>query len=314
MNMKPIIPFEPVASDRTPTGSDWIFQIKWDGVRILTYYDVQDVQLFNRKLNERTKIFPELLDVKSYTNADSLIVDGEVIALDQNGQPSFHEVMRRDGIRRADRVSHIQKEVPIFYMIFDILYLNGQWQTDKPLADRMELLRETIKPNPTIQLVSSERDGTTLFEVAKQHNLEGIVCKNLQSKYTINGKNANWQKVKNYQDTIAVIAGVTYRNNIVNSLVLGLYDEHQQLQFIGHAGTGKLTRQDWITFTKAIETLITDQRPFSKNPPRIKDIQWLEPVLTVKVQYMEWPKGHSLRQPSIQAFVNQDPKSCTILE
>ena len=186
--------------------------------------------------------------------------------------------------------------------------------TDKPLADRIELLRETIKPNPTIQLVSSENDGTALFEVAKQHNLEGIVCKNLQSKYTINGKNADWQKVKNYQDTIAVIAGVTYRNNIVNSLVLGLYDEQQQLQFIGHAGTGKLTRNDWITFTKVIEQLKTEQKPFPKSPPRIKDIQWLEPVLTVKVQYMEWPKGHSLRQPSIQAFVNQDPKSCTILE
>ena len=314
MNLKPVIPFEPVASEQMPVGSEWIFQIKWDGVRVLSYFDGKEVKLFNRKLNDRTRIFPELTDMKSYMNAHSIIVDGEVIALDSHGSPSFHEVMKRDGIRRIDRVDQARLEVPIFYMIFDIIYVNGEWIHDYPLEERLKILQETVQPNPTIQLVPIEKDGHALWEVVKQHGLEGMVAKNLQSKYTINGKNANWMKVKNYQDVIAVIGGVTYRNDIVNSIVLGLYDNQGQLHFIGHAGTGKLTREEWITFTRAIEPLKIHNRPFANNPARIKGVQWLKPVLTVKVQFIEWPKGHSLRQPSIQAFVNQDPKRCLIPE
>ena len=314
MKVKPIIPFEPTTSEKIPIGSEWIFQIKWDGVRILSYFDGQEVKLYNRKLNDRTKIFPELTDMKSYMSADSIILDGEVIALDTRGNPSFHEVMKRDGIRRVERVEKVRQEVPIFYMIFDIIYVNGKWIHDHPLEERLKVLHETIRPNPTIQLVPVEKDGEALFEVVKQHGLEGIVCKNLNSKYAINAKNSNWLKVKNYRDVIAVIGGVTYRDGIVNSMLLGLYDEDEQLHFIGHAGTGKLTREEWLTFTRSIEPLEIQKQPFLNNPPRIKDVQWLNPILTVKVQYIEWPKGHSLRQPSIQAFVNQDPKSCRIQE
>ncbi len=314
MKMKPIIPFEPAASDKIPADPEWIYQVKWDGVRILTYFDGKETQLFNRKLNERTYIFPELTDIKAYTDAASVILDGEVIALDSTGNPSFHEVMRRDGIRRADRVEKAMKDVTIYYMIFDILFLNGDWITDYPLEERLTLLEKTIKPNKNVQLVPIQHDGDVLFEIVKQHNLEGIVCKHLNSKYLINGKNSSWLKVKNFKDLIAVIGGVTYRNNIVNSMVLGLYDRNGQLRYIGHAGTGKLTRSEWVDFTKVIDQLKVSESPFLHEPLKSKGVQWLKPVLTVKIQYMEWPEGHSLRQPSIQAFVDQDPLSCTIPE
>lgn len=314
MNIKPIIPFEPVTSDKIPMDSNWIFQIKWDGVRVLSYFDGQEVKLYNRKLNERTRIFPELTNMKTYMNADSIVLDGEVIALDSNGNPSFHEVMKRDGIRRLERVDLVKQEVPIFYMIFDILYLNGKWIHDYSLEERLKILHDTVQPNQLIQLVPIEKDGDALFKVVKQHHLEGVVCKNLDSKYVINGKNANWLKVKNYRDVIAVIGGVTYRNGIVNSILVGLYDKNEQLYYIGHVGTGKLTRGEWVHFTNVIEPLKIQDRPFVIDPTRIKDVQWLKPVLTVKVQFIEWPKGHSLRQPSIQAFVDQDPKICTLLQ
>ncbi|MDB5052920.1 MAG: ligase [Bacilli bacterium] len=97
MELEPVIPFEPIRSNSIPEGSVWIHQIKWDGVRVLTYYDGFKCRLFNRKLNERTNQYPELLDVKSYCHSDSVILDGEIIALGSDGKPSFHEVMRRDG-------------------------------------------------------------------------------------------------------------------------------------------------------------------------------------------------------------------------
>ncbi|PGS56370.1 non-homologous end-joining DNA ligase [Bacillus sp. AFS041924] len=314
MELNPIFPFEPIASNSVPAGPKWISQIKWDGVRILTYFDGKEVKLFNRKLNDRTVIFPELTNLTSYTAAQSIILDGEVIALDQNGNPSFHEVMRRDGIRRMDRIDSAIEAVPIFYMIFDILFYNGEWVTDLPLKERQELLSEAIEPNKHIQVVPSNTDGVALFEVAKQHGLEGIVCKKLTSKYFINGKNDAWQKVKNYKDIIAIIGGVTYRSGVVNSVLVGLYNEKNEFVYIGHVGTGKLTNSDWKDLTAVIETIKIEKNPFSNQPKRIKDIQWIQPLLTVKVQFIEWTEGHSLRQPSIQAFVDKDPKECTFLD
>jgi len=314
MELNPIFPFEPISSDLVPIGPEWVSQIKWDGTRILTYFDGKEVKLFNRKLNDRTNIFPELTNIKSYSTAQSIILDGEVIALDQNGNPSFHEVMRRDGIRRMDRIDSAIEAVPIFYMIFDILFYNGEWVTQLSLQERQNLLSEAIQPNKQIQLVPNNTDGVALFEVAKQHNLEGIVCKNLNSKYLIHGKHNAWQKVKNYKDVIAVIGGVTYRSGIVNSILVGLYNENKQLVFIGHVGTGKLTKSEWKDLTTVINNLKIENNPFSSQPKRIKEIQWIQPLLTVKVQFIEWTEGHSLRQPSIQAFIEKDPKECTLTD
>ncbi|WP_430509541.1 non-homologous end-joining DNA ligase [Gottfriedia solisilvae] len=310
MELIPIHPFEPVSSNTVPEGQDWISQIKWDGVRILSYWNGEETKLYNRKLNERTYTFPELTNIRSYTNADSIILDGEVIALDQNGNPSFHEVMRRDGIRRLDRVKFVMEAVPIYYMIFDILYYNGEWVNDKTLKERLELLSSVITPNKQIQVVPINNDNQALFEVSKQHGLEGIVCKNLNSRYIIDGKNSDWQKIKNYKDIIAVIGGVTYRSGIVNSILVGLYDDEDRFWYIGHVGTGKLTHAEWKQLTEVIESIKIEKNPFSNQPKRVKEIQWIDPLLTVKVQFIEWTEGHSLRQPSIQAFVNQEPKTC----
>lgn len=310
MELNPIHPFEPVSSSTAPEGDEWISQIKWDGVRILTYWNGEETKLYNRKLNERTNTFPELTNIRSYTNADSIILDGEVIALDQNGTPSFHEVMRRDGIRRLDRVKFVMEAVPVYYMIFDIVYYNGKWVNDQTLKERLELLSTVITPNKQIQVVPINNENQALFEVSKLHGLEGIVCKNLNSRYLIDGKNSDWQKIKNYKDIIAVIGGVTYRSGIVNSILVGLYDDDDRFWYIGHVGTGKLTHAEWRELTKFIEAIKIAKNPFSNQPKRIKEIQWLDPLLTVKVQFIEWTEGHSLRQPSIQAFVNQEPRTC----
>ena len=310
MKLKPIIPFEPISVKDIPSGDEWIYQIKWDGVRILTYFDGKEIQLFNRKLNERTFHFPELTRIHDYFTGESVILDGEVIALDENGKPSFHEVMRRDALRKMDRVKQVQGEVSIYYMIFDIIFYNGKWLTDHPLHERLEILNKCVKPNPTIQLVPTQKQGHALWNVVLEHGLEGIICKNIDSTYTIKGKDKRWQKVKNYQDIIAVIAGVTYRNEIVNSVLLGLYDPNGNLWYIGHCGTGKMTQSDWKDLTTQTDSLKTNERPFLNEPERIKDVQWILPNITVKVQYIEWTEGRSLRQPSIQAITNIPASEC----
>lgn len=311
MDMKPIIPFEPIRTEVFPQGEDWIAQVKWDGVRVLTYYDGSRVQLFNRQLNERTGQYPELTPIENYCSANSVILDGEVIALEK-GKPSFHQVMKRDGIRRLEKVDRVKQQIEISYMVFDLLFYNGDWVNTLPLKERQKILHEILRPQERVQVVDNFPDAPSLFEAIKGQDLEGIVCKKLSSTYAIGGKDNRWQKVKNYRDIIAAVGGVTLRDGIVNALLLGAYDSEGQFWYIGHAGTGKLTQSDWQELTHRIQPLRRKDSPFVNRPARMKEAIWLEPEYTVKVRFMEWTGGGTLRQPSIQAFVQVRPSECRL--
>lgn len=308
--MEPLYPFEPVKVDQIPTGKNWCYQVKWDGVRMLTYWDGKKVELYNRKKNKRTGQYPEFGDILSFTDAGSIILDGEIIALDQEGKPSFHEVMRRDGIRNMQKVKMMQAAVPITYMVFDILFLDGDWLLNAPLSERQNLLDTRIQPNSMVQIVPTFQEGEALFNTVKSHQLEGVVAKQLNSTYGIDEKDSRWVKIKNYLDIDAVIGGFTLSHQTVNALLLGLYTPDGALHYIGHAGTGKLSVKDWREMTDMLTPLQCDDRPFVNRPERLNDAHWVEPKFVVKVQFMEWTPGGTLRQPSIQAVVEKDPSTC----
>lgn len=312
MKWNPLVPFEPTSTEIVPQGPQWVAQVKWDGVRLLTYYDGHEVRLFNRKLHERTLHYPEVAAISSYCSAHDVILDGEIIALGEEGTPSFYEVMRRDGIRRMEKVSQLIQTVPITYMVFDMLYVNGEWITDRPLSERQQRLQSVISPTDSVQLAENFPDAAALYQVMQTRGMEGVVAKDLTSSYVINGKDQRWQKKKCYRDLIAVVGGVTLRDQIANSLLLGLYDQEERFWYIGHAGTGKLGKHDWRALTHYIKPLVQSVSPFVNQPSRIRNTLWLRPELTVKIRFAEWRKGHSLRQPSIQAFVDFPAKECVL--
>ncbi|MBS4175231.1 non-homologous end-joining DNA ligase [Bacillus sp. FJAT-49736] len=310
--MEPILPMEPVPSVTIPTGEEWIAQVKWDGVRVLTYADSSEVRLYNRKRNERTMHYPEITTISEYCSCRSMILDGEVISLGENGKPSFRQVMRRDGLRNIDRVRSAAESVPIIYMIFDIVYLNGVWINDKPFHERNELLSNIIIPNKHIQLVPSVSQTQELFEAVKEQEMEGIVLKKINSPYVFGKKRDDWLKVKNFQDIIAVIGGFTLRHNTVNSILLGLYDSKGRLYYVGHTGTGKMTMNDWKELTKDLQEIVTDHLPFDRMPQRHTDAIWVRPKKTVKIKFAEWTEGGALRQPSIEGFIDFPPEECLL--
>ncbi|MBD0379654.1 ATP-dependent DNA ligase [Paenibacillus sedimenti] len=309
----PIKPFEPVIAEEKPKGGDWIAQIKWDGVRMLSYFDGRQVSLVNRKLNNRTLQYPEFLSPARYCNASSFILDGEMIAL-SNGKPSFHEIMKRDSLRSALSIGRGVKQTQVTYMIFDVLFCNGAWVVDQSLQERQHLLESIIIPQNDVQIVRNFMDAEALYALMEQHHMEGIIYKNVKSTYLIDGKDRRWQKRKVMRDLYAVIGGVTFRGKVVNSLLLGLYDESGRLVYIGHAGTGKLSNQEWRDLTQRIEPDVRVSRPFINEPERNKDAVWLEPKLTVKVQFLEWTPGLTMRQPSIQAINPVPIKQCTVTQ
>lgn len=311
--MEPIFPMEPVRAQQIPTGKQWIAQVKWDGVRMLTYADHGNVRLFNRKQRERTWHYPELTQIDVFCSASTVILDGEVIALGRDGRPDFHQVMKRDGLRRIERVPGLVKTVPIAYMVFDILLWNQQWVTDWPLQQRIDLLQDIMKPNQTVQLVSSQDDGLSLFDVMRRYDMEGIVCKQLDSPYRLGQKSDLWRKVKYYRDLMAAVGGYTVNDSgVPNALLLGLYDTQRQLHYIGHAGPGRLDMQEWGRLTKHLALSKLAASPFISPTSRLQGAHWVKPAISVKVHYAQWTAARALRQPTVQAVVNAPISQCTL--
>ncbi|TFE27258.1 ATP-dependent DNA ligase [Cohnella luojiensis] len=307
MELTPVVPFEPIRTERMPKVGNWVAQVKWDGVRMLSYFNGTKVQLINRRLNNRSLQYPEFLSAQEYCSAKSFILDGEFIAFDEK-KPSFHEIMRRDSLRKKQSVEASVSSIPVTYMIFDVLFFNGNWVVSKSLSERQKVLNDIIKPSNKAQLVENFEDADRLFQLMKSHSMEGIVIKNLESSYLINGKDARWQKRKLFYDLFAVIGGITYRDGIINSLLLGIYSNHS-LIYIGHSGTGKLTHADWIKLTRDMEPLIISSCPFENKPSRFKDTVWVKPRVVVKVQFMEWTASKTMRHSSIQSINENLPVS-----
>lgn len=311
MDLQPVIPFEPVLAAQLPSGSQWIAQIKWDGVRMLSYYGGTQVELINRRGNRRTLQYPELTEPHSYCRADSFILDGEIIAL-SGGKPSFHEVMRRDSLKSEAAIRTVLPQVPVLYMVFDIIYCNGVWLLDQPLSRRQQILKDVLVQHPHVQNVPSYTDPAELLSAARSGRLEGIVCKDMSSTYAPGGKDKRWQKSKIISDVTAVAGGVTFRDGIVNALLFGLYDAEGKLHYIGHAGAGRMTGKDWRNLTAQAHNLTIDSMPFAARPQRSKDAVWIKPSLVFKLHFLEWNSSGTLRQPVIQAQVDLPPETCRI--
>lgn len=303
--LTPIAPFEPIAVEIPPAGEQWIAQVKWDGVRLLVYHEAGSTRLFNRRGNERTAHYPELADARDYCSASSAILDGECIAL-HGGKPSFHHVMKRDGLRRMSGVSRAMGIVPVTYMVFDVLYCDGQWLLDEPLAQRQRLLGQLLAPQPHVQLVDSVTDAAALLNAVTEHGLEGIVCKDRTSLYTLGGKDARWQKRKLQRQLQAIVGGVSLRAGAVNALLLGVPDSATgALRYIGRCGSGALDGKRWRALAAELLALRSPIRPFDATPPPAPASSdatlWVRPTIAVRVRYMEWTDSGTMRQPVLLA-------------
>ena len=307
--MDPIKPFEPISTDVLPSGEEWIFQVKWDGVRMLLYKLGDKVELVNRNLNNRTKQYPELTDLSTYCSAASVILDGEIIAM-HDGKPSFHEVMKRDRMKRTPLIQLAVRDRPIIFMIFDILYLDGKWVIEEQLAERQKLLSSIITPTEFVQIVANFSDGEALYEAIQSQGLEGVVAKDLRKSYSLNGKDGRWQKLKNYKDLIAVVGGFLLKGSELQSLALGLYDMSGKLCYIGRVGKGRYTYEEWKVIKQFMEKAIQSEAPFDTKIDNHRMYQWVQPIYTVKVTFLEWTESMTLRQPLLESFVEHDPQKC----
>ena len=300
-----IQPMDPLLSNQAVDKTGWIHQIKWDGIRGLCYISGEELKIFTKKGFERTAFYPELKELLPLFKGKEAIIDGEIIVLNDQGKPTFHQSLIRERVRTESKVSDYARVYPVKYIAFDLLYLNGKRITSLPLAERKELLMKHLQKSSNITITDDFYDGQSLLELMKNMKWEGIVSKNSESPY-ISGKNHGaWFKTKLNRRLLAVVAGIHWRDALPNSLVLGAYRDGK-LHYIGKASLG-LKQKDFLLLKEYAKSMEAKESPFYA-VRNLDHVTWLKPSLTCWVSFLEWTDIGQLRHPKIIGFHRYKPQ------
>ena len=299
-------------ADKPFSDPNWLFEIKWDGIRTLAYVENGNVNLFARSKREVTAEFPEFQDLARYLRAGTAILDGEIVTLDENGRSDFQKLQNRFGVSKPSQ--KLITEVPLTYYLFDVLYCNGFDVRKTPLLQRKELLRQILRGNDRVRYSQHQLEkGKELYAVAKEQGLEGIVGKQIENPYTGN-RTGYWLKFKIVNELDAVIVGWTAprrTRQYFGALVLALYDEKKELRFIGSAGTGfdQKTQKDLLA---QLEKLRVARSPLG-NPPKLREhVEWVRPAMVARIKFANWTEDNHLRAPVFLGIrKDRTPEECT---
>lgn len=298
-NHWPVRPMEPVTGDAAFDSADTLFQVKWDGVRILAYiYPDTSIRLFNRRLAERTAQYPDITRALEGL-CGGTVLDGEAIAPGADGKPDFPRVLQRDLALSPGRIGLAAARIPVSYMVFDVLWLCGEAVWPRPLAERQKLLsRLPFRPGRVHRVESVPGAGKALFDAVLAEGLEGVVAKKSGSPYRIGQKTEEWRKIKCLRHANALIGGYLAEGARVRSLLVGVPRE-EGLWYIGAAASG-VTQSQW----RALGALFAKSAgvcPFL-NPPKTDGARWVEPLMGVRVRFLEYTAGGLMRNPAVIGF------------
>ena len=305
--------------DKAFDSPDWLFEIKWDGYRAVAFLDGGKARLVSRNQNDMTAQYPELRDLPEYVRARTAILDGEIVALDDAGRPSFSLMQQRTGISGSGRrIKRTDTAVPIAYYVFDLLYLDGYDLTRLDLEKRKQLLSGIIVGSGLLRYSDHHlEEGIALYEAAKQQGLEGIVAKRRNSSYE-QKRSREWLKMKITRRQECVIGGYTDPRGSrehFGSIVLGLYDEKGRLLHVGQAGSG-FTEKTHEDMWRLLQKLKTDKNPFANKVESTRGVHWVKPELVAEIKFTEWTHeteegGVKMRAPVYQGLrEDKSPKEC----
>jgi len=299
-------------SEKPFSNPDWLFEVKWDGVRGIAYLAKGEVSVRSRAGREISLEYPEIRDLANQLDATEAIIDGELVALDGAGRSNFQKLQNRAGVRNPSH--QLLQSIPATYYAFDLLYCDGYDLRKVPLEQRKGLLKQILRPNSHIRYSEHENEkGKELYEAARQQSLEGIIGKKRDSAY-VGQRTSLWLKFKIVNELDAVVCGWTAprrSREFFGALVLGLYDG-PQLEFIGSVGTGfDYAKQEEIY--EQLQNLRQAKSVFS-NVPKLKEkIEWVQPQLVAQVKYGNWTDGGRLRAPVFLTMrADVSPKECTV--
>jgi bifunctional non-homologous end joining protein LigD len=306
--------------DKPFDGAEWLFEIKWDGYRAVAFISGGKVRLVSRNQNDLTARYPELKDLPKFVHAREAILDGEAVALDEEGRASFSLMQQRTGFRPGGRRAAEKSDVPVLYYAFDLLYLDGYDWRRVPLEERKAKLASLLVAGDAVRYSDHyPEQGKALFAMAHKKGLEGILAKKRQSIYE-ERRTREWLKIKIKHRQECVIGGFTEPEGSrahFGSIVLGLYDGKGRLIHVGQAGSGfdqKSLQEVW----QLLKKIETKKNPFFGEVEALRKVSWVKPELVAEIEYAEWTKGADGGSPKLRAPVflglrdDKDPKDCVL--
>lgn len=278
-----------------PSGSDWLYEVKWDGYRALCFIEEGKVRMISRRGTKLDKQFAAVASaLVQSVKADTAIIDGEVVALDDNGNPSFQRLQNLTGFGTKPAVKGAAPVLNFF--AFDLLYLNGYDLRKAALIDRRQLLMSILLPSEVVRY--SEHfvgKGDELLQAVRAKGLEGIIAKQAQSRYE-SKRSASWIKIKvTCQQDFIVCGYILGEREPFGALVLG-YHKSTKLVYAGNVGSG-FTQQSLKGVFEKIKPLITKKPILSDVPKEIGEVTWVNPELVCAVKFTSWTKDDRLRAP-----------------
>ncbi len=317
--------------DEAFNSKDWVFEVKWDGVRSILFFNRLNKTLELQSRNGRfiTHRYPELvmtLKSEQITSSsqsaikckESAILDGEIVVLDKKtGIPSFQNHQRRMNIDSIREIEIFSRQLPATYYFFDILYLDEKNLQDLPFLERRRILSDVVRENTRIKKSDFiEERGKEVFDTTKRMGLEGLIAKHKSSKYVQGIRSRDWLKIKHIKTQDCVIIGYTRgegnRENYFGSLLLAVNDSQGKLRFVGHTGSGfdfLLLKQIYDKLQKMrIEKCPVEHVPYTNRDPF-----WTQPELVAEIKFSNWTNEKIMRSPIFLGLrEDKTPKECVL--
>jgi bifunctional non-homologous end joining protein LigD len=298
---KSIDPMLATLTDHAFSDAAWVFEPKLDGVRTIALIRDGQTKLLSRRGLDTSAQYPLLAEALSTQPAGRLALDGEIVALDEQGRPLFELLQGRIGLTRPEDVRRAESAIPALFYAFDILHLDGYDLKSVPLEGRRALLERVLLPSERVRLLEAfEEEGETAYRAAVDLGLEGVVAKRRSSVYEPGRRARSWLKVKATLSDEFVVGGYTQgqggRAKTFGALVLGSYDQYGRLRFVGGVGSG-FDDRTLEALLPRLESLRTEECPFAEEPPLKPSPAWVRPELVVEVKFAQRTREGQLRAP-----------------
>jgi bifunctional non-homologous end joining protein LigD len=285
----------------------YAYELKWDGVRAIAHVENGSVRIITRNGVDASNTYPELETLASTLDGRAAILDGEIVALDDDGRPDFGRLQPRMHVSSAAKAKRLAANTPVTYLLFDLLYLDNETLMNRPYAERRRLLDDLRLADAHWQTPPYFTDDpVAVLNASRAHKLEGIVAKRLDSPYIPGRRTPAWIKVKNICMQEVVIGGWKpgqgRRQSTIGSLLLGIPDD-SGLTYVGHVGTG-FTEAELDYLLRRLKPLQRAGSPFDTPLPRAieRDAHWVKPELVAEVGFGEWTRDGRLRHPTYRGL------------
>ena len=296
---------------RDDTG--WSYEVKWDGVRAIAYWEPSRLRFESRNLLEITERYPELGRLGRALGSHRAVLDGEIVSFDETGRPSFERLAQRIHLTGA-AVQRLAESAPVTYVVFDLLWLDGHWLIELPYGERRErLLALGLNDVRWLTPAPLSGSGADVLAASKASGLEGIVAKRLDSRYRPGQRDGSWLKIKNTARQELVIGGFTAgegrRGGAVGALLLGIPEDGGTLRYAGKVGTG-FSDDELERLGRLLRPLVREGSPFEPGPLQVpRGASFVEPRLVAEIEFREWTRDGALRAPSYKGL--RDDKSAS---